>query len=589
MMRYAVASVMGLAALAGPDGPGLSAQDHAAPGRMVDVGGYQLHLYCRGPRKPPTVVLDAGSGGWSVNWLPVQERLAQAGVTACAYDRAGTGLSAPGPEPRVSSVIVRELKALLSASDLPRPYVLVGHSFGGMNMRLYAGTHPGDVAGLVLVESGHEDQWTRFPPEALAAVEAQGVALNRLAAGLDAGEAEPPAPPLDPSLLTPEWARAVRAAYGRPQHYRAVASELAGITQSAEELKQVRTLGSLPLLVLTAGRSVEAFQGAGFDLAVAGRAWAELQRDLVELSTRSRQAVHPDATHRLYVTHPDFVVDQILTWMKEAALWGSELHGSHRASEFEDLLERLVDAYASGDAARFADLFAPDVEVRDLNRRQVIRGRAAWRELSQTVMNAHRWMTLAAEPVARTGPDAAVRLRWAGLLRGEVLGRSHDVEYAYEGVSLMRMEHGLIARHELFIDYATFLAQIGDVDAPRRAEAHESAWRDYVDAWASGDPDRILPYFDRHAVLLPAGAAILRGKAQFEEWLRDTLARGVRVFLESEEVRLYGTELVRRGSYRAQVEEEAGSRTGGFLQVWRLGEDARWRIVRGAFTQAGGG
>ncbi|HEX9579572.1 MAG TPA: alpha/beta hydrolase [Gemmatimonadales bacterium] len=138
------------------------------PGKLVDVGGYRLHLDCRGSASP-TVVIDVGAGAWSIFFTHIQEEIA-AEARVCTYDRAGMGWSDPSPLPRTRERMVQELHALLRRSDVPAPYVLVGHSLGGLNVRAFATQHPDEVAGVVLVESAHEDQWSRLPPEAFAAL-----------------------------------------------------------------------------------------------------------------------------------------------------------------------------------------------------------------------------------------------------------------------------------------------------------------------------------------------------------------------------------------------------------------------------------
>src|SRR5215210_3430685 len=109
---------------------------YPAPGKMVDVGGYSLHIKCVG-QGSPTVVLDAGSGEWSAQWVRVQREVS--GTTrVCAYDRAGMGWSEMGPEPRDARQISSELHTLLNKAGIEGPYVLVGHSFGGLYMQTYA-------------------------------------------------------------------------------------------------------------------------------------------------------------------------------------------------------------------------------------------------------------------------------------------------------------------------------------------------------------------------------------------------------------------------------------------------------------------
>jgi pimeloyl-ACP methyl ester carboxylesterase len=118
----------------------------------VDVGGYRLHITCMGTGDP-AVVIDAGAGNWSVSWVVIQRQLA-GDTRVCKFDRAGLGWSDPSPRPRTAAVMADELHTLLhNAGELP-PFVLVGHSLGGHNARMFADRYRDEVAALVLVESG---------------------------------------------------------------------------------------------------------------------------------------------------------------------------------------------------------------------------------------------------------------------------------------------------------------------------------------------------------------------------------------------------------------------------------------------------
>ena len=122
------------------------------PGRMVGVGGYRLHINCMGTGSP-TVVIDAGWGDSSGAWSSWVQPSAASTTRVCTYDRAGMGYSEPGPLPRTAERFATELHALLSNAGEPGPYVLVGHSMGGFTVRVFAHDYPGDVAGVVLIES----------------------------------------------------------------------------------------------------------------------------------------------------------------------------------------------------------------------------------------------------------------------------------------------------------------------------------------------------------------------------------------------------------------------------------------------------
>jgi len=129
----------------------------APPGQLVDIGGYRLHLNCVGRSgKGPAVVLIAGSGDFSFDWSLVQPGVSHY-ACVCSYDRAGLAWSDPGPTPRTMKQDAYELHTLLAVAGIKAPYVLVGHSIGGLIARVYGEQYPKEVAGMVLVDPTHED------------------------------------------------------------------------------------------------------------------------------------------------------------------------------------------------------------------------------------------------------------------------------------------------------------------------------------------------------------------------------------------------------------------------------------------------
>lgn len=133
------------------------AKDKRYPGELIDVGTHRLHIHCIG-QGTPSVIIDSGIGGFSLEWFKVQNNLSN-NARVCSYDRAGYGWSDPGPRPRTTARIARELRTLLTEAKIPGPYLLVGHSFGGYNIRYFASEYPELTTGLVLIDASHPQQF----------------------------------------------------------------------------------------------------------------------------------------------------------------------------------------------------------------------------------------------------------------------------------------------------------------------------------------------------------------------------------------------------------------------------------------------
>ncbi len=259
------------------------------PGQMVDVGGHSLHINCVG-QGSPTVVLDAGLEEFSAHWVRVQREVS--GTTrVCAYDRAGMGWSEMGPEPRDAKQISYELHTLLDVGDIEGPYVLVGHSFGGLYMQTYAARYPDEVAGVALVDSSTElDQFSQRP-EARDSYEPQkqslavvpqlaqlGVSLlARLGVVRLLFKLDPASP-----QLPPQQRAQIDALTPSTRQVSTSAGEFLAPTQT-RRLGSPGSLGNKPLAVVTAGKSEPS--------------WLERQDKLATLSSNSIHRVVKGATH----------------------------------------------------------------------------------------------------------------------------------------------------------------------------------------------------------------------------------------------------------------------------------------------------
>ncbi len=268
------------------------------------------------------MVLDAGLGDSSVNFQPLQASIAEF-TRVCIYDRAGYGWSEPGPEPRTSEQIVDELASLLDVAGETGPYVLAGHSFGGLNVILFGATHPDDVAGVVLIDSSHPDQTAALAevPELLAVQDAEIAGLGELATASAAGEVGAAdvlanAPAALPDDLKQVWAEA----FIQPDSLNAAVAEYASFEDSAAEVGANGSLGDIPLVVLAHGLGLDTTLPADVReqlgltddaLARYETIWRGLQEDHLTRSSDSELVVAENSTHYIYFDEPDVVVSAI--------------------------------------------------------------------------------------------------------------------------------------------------------------------------------------------------------------------------------------------------------------------------------------
>jgi pimeloyl-ACP methyl ester carboxylesterase len=280
---------------------------------MVDVGGYKLHIACVG-QGSPTVILDAGAGGLGLTWAQVQPTVARSS-RVCTYDRAGLGWSEQSPRPRTAEVMVDELHTLLTNAGIAGPYVLVGHSLGGLVVRQYAHAYPAGVAGIVLVDSAHEAQWLRFPEAVrnnLPSVLRQA-RLVQAAASVGIGALKPSLMPLE-SRLPLNAAETARALKVSGHGIGTAAAELEAL--AGGRTPPVATLGDIPLIVLSRShRDPDSVpSGAAITPAVLqeyDQTSEHLQRELTALSTSGKRIVADGSGHYVQLDRPDLVIGAV--------------------------------------------------------------------------------------------------------------------------------------------------------------------------------------------------------------------------------------------------------------------------------------
>ena len=298
--RRAIA-LLGLTALVlagGASGARVLASDmRSPPGMLVGIGSHHLHIHCTG-RGSPAVIFESGLGGTSLDWVKVQPAVSEV-TRACSYDRAGYGWSESGPLPRHAARIAAELDKLLVYASVPPPYVLVGHSFGGLTIRLFAARRAQAVAGLVLVDATHEQQFQRMAAAGVRIPMAPTGPIFVLANHWSVANGLP-------ERLKPLAQRLARA----PKAVRSLYGELGRLRHSALQVGSIRRMPDVPVVVLARGRRRDdgSTRAARLD-----RVWRDLQRDLARAMKNGSFKVVPGSGHHIHLDRPDRVVAVIRT------------------------------------------------------------------------------------------------------------------------------------------------------------------------------------------------------------------------------------------------------------------------------------
>jgi pimeloyl-ACP methyl ester carboxylesterase len=292
---------------------------YTKPGQLVEIGGRRINLHCMGEGRP-TVVLMAGLFSWSLVWYKTQPVIAQK-TRVCAFDRAAYGFSDPAPRPQVISEVVEDLHKALQAASLPGPYVLVAHSLGGLEARVYAQRWPKDVAGMVLVDTSPagEGLINEAQPGFDEAAGREHYAAKMLHCAFlalkgpfdpstsDFKECSAPLPADTPTAFQSAWTR-----FFTPEYFANKVSLMSCLYTHEYDSADHQNLGAMPLVVLSIEHPFDEGTPATARLDRSyGKVWNALHQDLAHLSSRGTHRIIKDSAHHIQLDQPQAVIDAV--------------------------------------------------------------------------------------------------------------------------------------------------------------------------------------------------------------------------------------------------------------------------------------
>jgi pimeloyl-ACP methyl ester carboxylesterase len=272
------------------------------PGNLIDVGGFKMHIQCEGAGSP-TVILEAMAGGTSTYWGWIQPEV-QKETRVCVYDRAGFGWSESDPEPQSLARTARNLHALVVNANVEGPYILVGHSLGGVYVRQFAADYPDEVSGVIMLDEANPQQFVKYPELFAEGDNFIGMLngikfLNRIGVGhlyfALGGK-------MDFSELPEPQRSQMEAFWSTPQYFEAQGAEIVAGHEIWADALNLKRLGDLPLMVVSRGLNLD-------------YEWNKYQDDLANLSSNSVHITVEGANHGALVFDPEYahlVSDAIL-------------------------------------------------------------------------------------------------------------------------------------------------------------------------------------------------------------------------------------------------------------------------------------
>lgn len=320
-------------------------------GKLIDIGTHRLHIHCTGEGSP-TVVFDSGIGGFSLEWTKIQKNLTKNNLKVCSYDRAGYGWSDSGPKPRTTVRITKELKTLLTQANIPGPYFLVGHSFGGYNVRYFASEYPKLTAGLILIDSSHPLQFNTLEFKKIKPTKH----INSFRINI-----------IKPVIADNYPEKNKRVAYilmSTNKSKRTLMDELENMEISAIQLaeRSNHKTYNLPVTLITRGKRAWPNNKFGNRRE---QQWTKLQYDLENISDNTTHHFAYKSGHAIHLDEPKLVTDKILSAIIKS-------RSSLIKSELRKIFSNNLVTYSIISSFNTPKLLDQNI-ITDLNRKTVIK------------------------------------------------------------------------------------------------------------------------------------------------------------------------------------------------------------------------
>ena len=300
------------------------AKDKRYPGELIDIGTHRLHINCVG-EGTPSIIIDSGLGGSSLEWFNIQKNLAE-NTRICSYDRAGYGWSDVGPSPRTTARIAKELKTLLTKAKIPGPYLLVGHSFGGYNIRYFASEYPELTAGLVLIDSSHHEQFnTEEFKRVIRKPQSENIVNRKKSFRLQR---------IIPIIADNYPVETKKTAYMLMSRFKSTSTmvdESNNMEISAQQVaeKTDHQPYGFPVSIITRGKRVWPENELGNRRE---QQWARLQNDLKKISLQSDQHLAYESGHIIHLDQPSLVTENILVTLDKSR---AQIHQNELIKKFD--------------------------------------------------------------------------------------------------------------------------------------------------------------------------------------------------------------------------------------------------------------